>query len=606
MHAMSDESPPLYTEANSLPPLRPGGAVTEVDRSPARVLLVGRVMIILITVVLLGLVGRVVQLQTSPEERLAAKVGTQVTTKKLSGRRGTILDRKGRVLATTRVANKLFVDPMLIVDHSSFSEKVGYGLGYDPVDIELTLAARPNSRYVVLDRRLNDDRAQQLKDLDLPGLATDPFLVRDYPQGPLAGQLIGFVGADGKGLEGLEQLYNKRVTATDGRVRYQRDARGRALWVDSGNYQKPKDGENLRLSIDAVIQSFAETNLAEAVEKYNAQSGQLVVIDPHTGEVLALANYPSFDPTYFNTSKPEMRRNRVVTDVFEPGSIFKPIIWSAMTQLGAADPNEKIDTTTTGVHRTSKGRRLRDAKPHGVITWDEVLIYSSNIGMAIVAERVGAEKLHEAMVRFGFGKPTGSGLPGEVGGVVHPLKKWTHYSVTSVPMGQEVSVTPLQMVRAFSAIANGGVLLTPTVTPVLGPGSELTPPGVRVLNKNVADYTRSVLRRQVTEGGGQKANSKLYDLFGKSGTAQLPNFKEGGYYQDRYVSSYIGGAPLDSPRLVVGCFIQQPDKSVGHYGGIVSGPAVMRVMEQSLMYLGVPTNAGKGPTQTPRPMVMHR
>ena len=606
MHAMSDESPPLYTEANSLPPLRPGGAVTEVDRSPARVLLVGRVMIILITVVLLGLVGRVVQLQTSPEERLAAKVGTQVTTKKLSGRRGTILDRKGRVLATTRVANKLFVDPMLIVDHSSFSEKVGYGLGYDPVDIELALAARPNSRYVVLDRRLNDDRAQQLKDLDLPGLATDPFLVRDYPQGPLAGQLIGFVGADGKGLEGLEQLYNKRVTATDGRVRYQRDARGRALWVDSGNYQKPKDGENLRLSIDAVIQSFAETNLTEAVEKYNAQSGQLVVIDPHTGEVLALANYPSFDPTYFNTSKPEMRRNRVVTDVFEPGSIFKPIIWSAMTQLGAADPNEKIDTTTTGVHRTSKGRRLRDAKPHGVITWDEVLIYSSNIGMAIVAERVGAEKLHEAMVRFGFGKPTGSGLPGEVGGVVHPLKKWTHYSVTSVPMGQEVSVTPLQMVRAFSAIANGGVLLTPTVTPVLGPGSELTPPGVRVLDKNVADYTRSVLRRQVTEGGGQKANSKLYDLFGKSGTAQLPNFKQGGYYQDRYVSSYIGGAPLDSPRLVVGCFIQQPDKSVGHYGGIVSGPAVMRVMEQSLMYLGVPTNAAKGSPPTPRPMVMHR
>lgn len=603
---MSDESPPLYTEANSLPPLRPGGAVTEVDRSPARVLLVGRVMIILITVVLLGLVGRVVQLQTSPEERLAAKVGTQVTTKKLSGRRGTILDRKGRVLATTRVANKLFVDPMLIVDHSSFSEKVGYGLGYDPVDIELALAARPNSRYVVLDRRLNDDRAQQLKDLDLPGLATDPFLVRDYPQGPLAGQLIGFVGADGKGLEGLEQLYNKRVTATDGRVRYQRDARGRALWVDSGNYQKPKDGENLRLSIDAVIQSFAETNLTEAVEKYNAQSGQLVVIDPHTGEVLALANYPSFDPTYFNTSKPEMRRNRVVTDVFEPGSIFKPIIWSAMTQLGAADPNEKIDTTTTGVHRTSKGRRLRDAKPHGVITWDEVLIYSSNIGMAIVAERVGAEKLHEAMVRFGFGKPTGSGLPGEVGGVVHPLKKWTHYSVTSVPMGQEVSVTPLQMVRAFSAIANGGVLLTPTVTPVLGPGSELTPPGVRVLDKNVADYTRSVLRRQVTEGGGQKANSKLYDLFGKSGTAQLPNFKQGGYYQDRYVSSYIGGAPLDSPRLVVGCFIQQPDKSVGHYGGIVSGPAVMRVMEQSLMYLGVPTNAAKGSPPTPRPMVMHR
>jgi len=602
---MTDETP-LYTEANSPPPLRPGGVVVEVDRSPARVLLVGRVMIVLITIVLLALVGRVVQLQTSPEQRLAAKLGSQLSTKTLSGRRGTILDRKGRVLATTRIAHKLFVDPRLIEDRSSFSEKVGYGLGYDPVKIEMAMYTRPKSRYIVLDRRLDDDKTEKLKTLDLPGLAADPFLVRDYPQGPLAGQLIGFVGADGKGLEGLEQVYNKRITATDGRVRYQRDARGRALWVDSGNYQKPKDGENLRLSIDAVIQSIAETSLAEAVEKYNADSGQLVVIDPNTGEVLAMANYPSFDPTYFSTSKPELRRNRVVTDVFEPGSIFKPIIWSAMTQLKAADPNEKIDTTTTGVHRTSKGRRLRDARPHGLITWDEVLIYSSNIGMAIVAERVGAQKLHEAMVRFGFGKPTGSGLPGEVGGVVHPLKKWTHYSVTSIPMGQEVSVTPLQMVRAFSAIANGGVLLTPTVTPVLGPGSELTPPGVRVLDKNVADYTRSVLRRQVVEGGGQKANSRLYDLFGKSGTAQLPNFKQGGYYQDRYVSSYIGGAPLDSPRLVVGCFIQQPDKSIGHYGGIVSGPAVMQVMEQSLMYLGVPTNAAKDSPDTPRPMVLRR
>jgi len=602
---MTDQTP-LYTEANSQPPLRPGGAVTEVDRSPARVLLVGRVMIVLITVVLLALVGRVVQLQTNPEERLAAKVDSQQSSKRLSGRRGTILDRQGRVLATTRVASKLFVDPMLIVDHSSFSEKVGYGLGYDPVDIELALAARPKSRYIVLDRRLDDDRTASLKNLNLPGLATDPFLVRDYPQGPLAGQLIGFVGADGKGLEGLEQVYDKRITATDGRVRYQRDARGRALWVNSGNYQKPKDGENLRLSIDAVIQSIAETQLAEAVQQYNAESGQLIVIDPSTGEVLAMANYPSFDPTYFSKSKPELRRNRVVTDVFEPGSIFKPIIWAAMTQLEAADPNEMIDTTTTGVHRTSKGRRLRDARPHGVVTWDEVLIYSSNIGMAIVAERVGAQKLHEAMVRFGFGKPTGSGLPGEVGGVVHPLKKWTHYSVTSVPMGQEVSVTALQMVRAFSAIANGGVLLTPTVTPVLGPGSELTPPGVRVLDQRVADYTRAVLRRQVLEGGGQKANSKLYDLFGKSGTSQLPNFKEGGYYQDRYVSSYIGGAPMESPRLVVGCFIHQPDKSIGHYGGTVSGPAVMQVMEQSLMYLGVPTNAGPDSQNPIRPMVMRR
>jgi cell division protein FtsI (penicillin-binding protein 3) len=602
---MSDEAP-LYTEANSHPLLRPGGVVTEVDRSPARVLLVGRVMIILITLVLLLLLGRVVQLQTYPQDRLAVKLGSQQSTRHLAGRRGTILDRNGRVLATTRVAKRLFVDPVLIVDHSSFSEKTGYGLGYDPVDIEMTMAARPKSRYIVLDRRLNDQRLALLKNLDLPGLATDPVLVRDYPQGPLAGQLIGFVGTDGKGLDGLEQVYEKRIAAAAGRVQYQRDARGRALWVEADNYKMQTDGENLRLSIDAVIQSIAEASLAEAVEKYHAEAGQLVVMDPFTGEVLAMANYPAFDPATFNKVKPEVRRNRVVTDVFEPGSIFKPIIWAAMTQLGAADSNEIIDTTTTGVHRTSKGRRLRDARPHGRITWDEVLIYSSNIGMAIVAERVGAEKLHEAMARFGFGNPTGSDLPGEVGGVVHPLKKWTHYSVTSVPMGQEVSVTPLQMVRAFSAIANGGILPTPTVIPVLGPASRPPSPGTRVLDQPIADYTRSVLRRQVIEGGGKKANSELYDLFGKTGTAQLPNFKQGGYYQDQYVSSFIAGAPAHAPRLVIGCFIHRPDKSVGHYGGVVSAPAVRQVMEQSLMYLGVPTNINPNPGTDIEHLVMNR
>lgn len=582
------EGEPLYSESDPHPTLRPRGKVTEVDRSPARVLLVGRVMIILISACLVLLLGRVVMLQTSPPDQIAAKVGSQRSTQILPGRRGTILDRRGRVLATTRIAQRLFIDPVLIVEHSSFAEKVGYGLGYDPVDIDMALAARPDSRYVVLDRRLNDQRLEALKQLDMPGLATDPVLMRDYPQGQLAGQLIGFVGVDGKGLAGLEQVNDKRLTAEAGKVRYLRDARGRALWVEAQSYEKQTDGENIRLSIDAVIQSYAEAGLAEAIETYQAESGQLVVIDPATGELLAIANYPPFDPATFNKAKPESRRNRVVTDVFEPGSIFKPIIWSSLTQLNAAAPDEKIDTTTSGVHRTSKGRRLRDADPHGLITWDEVLIFSSNIGMAIVAERVKPKDLHDTMTRFGFGKPTGSGLPGEVGGVVHPLKKWTHYSVTSVPMGQEVSVTPLQMVRAFGAIANGGLMMTPTITPVSGPGSTEPKPGVRVLEQGIADYTRSVLRRQVIEGGGRKANSDLYDLFGKTGTAQLPNFEQGGYYQDQYVSSFIAGAPAEAPRLVIGCFVTKPDKSIGHYGGTVSAPTVMKVMEQSLMYLGVP------------------
>ncbi len=578
------------------PVLRPTGRVTEADQSPARVLWVGRVMVILISLALLGLLARVVQLQAGPEQRIAAKVDSQQSTYPLAARRGTILDRRGRVLATTRVAHRLFVDPALIVDHSSFPEKAGFGLGYDPVEIALALAARPKSRYIVLDQRLSEQRLAAFKTIKLPGLATEPVLVRDYPQGTLAGQLIGFVGTDGEGLEGLEKDLDKQLHASSGRIRYQRDARGRALWVQAGSYQRQTDGQNLRLSLDAVIQSIAEKHLAQAVEKFNAEGGQLVVMDPMTGEILAMANYlkktdthpTPFSPAHFGASDPEARRNRAVTDVFEPGSIFKPIIWSAATQLGAADPSEIIDCSTTGVHRTSKGRVLRDADPHGRITWDEVLMFSSNIGMSIVAERVGAEKLHEAVRRFGFGAPTGSGLPGEVGGVVHPLKKWTHYSVTSIPMGQELSVTPLQMVRAYCAIANGGLLPTPTVKPADGQGGPLAYDMMRVLDARIADYTRSVMRRQVTDGGGRYANSKLYELFGKTGTAQLPDFENGGYHQDQYVSSFIGGAPVNAPRLIVGCFIHRPDKKIGHYGGIVSGPVVKQVMEQSLMYLGVP------------------
>ena len=394
----------LYTESDPHPTLRPCGEVIEVDRSPARVLLVGRVMIIMITCVLVILLGRVVMLQATPSPKIAELIDSQRSTQPLPGRRGMILDRRGRPLATTRVARKLFIDPELIEDYSTFAEKVGYGLDYDPVTIDMAIAAKPKSRYIVLDQRLSDQREDALKDLSLPGLATDPVVVRDYPQGRLAGQVIGFVGMDGNGLAGLEQVFDKRLAATAGKVRYLRDRQGRALWVEQQSYTKQTDGENIRLTIDAVIQSFAEKGLAEAVEHFNADSGQLVVMDPVTGELLAIANYPPFDPTTFNNAKPETRRNRVVTDVFEPGSIYKPIIWAGLTQLKAARSNEKIDTTTSGVYRTSKGRRLRDAHAHGLITWDEVLMYSSNIGMAIVAERVEPKDLHDIMTRFGFGK----------------------------------------------------------------------------------------------------------------------------------------------------------------------------------------------------------
>lgn len=562
------------------------------DGAAKRVLWVGRVMIALLTVALLGLLGRVVQLTTQPHPRVAALVETQESTRPVAGRRGALLDRRGRALASTRVAQRLFVDPHLIVERDTFAERVAYTLNYDPVEIDKTLTQRSGSRYIVLDRRLDEVREAKVAELNLPGLATEPVLVRDYPQGQLAGQLLGFVGADGDGLEGLEALFNKDLKPQAGKLRYLRDAQRRPLWVTAEGYQPHVDGQTVRLSLDVTIQAFAEQALRETVEKYQAEAGQIVVLQPHTGEILALANYPVFAPGDFRTSTPEERRNRAVTDVFEPGSIFKPFVWAAATQMGMAQPHEKIDTTTKGWWKPARGPVLRDASPHGLITWDQVLVYSSNIGMAKVAERMGNEKLHDVMAAFGFGKTTGSGLTGEMAGILRPVKSWSATDLTRMPMGHGVAVTALQVTRAFCVIANDGILVTPTIR-ALDPADIVAPlPEQRVLLPQVAAHTRQVLARAVSEGTGRKAKSKLYSLFGKSGTAQLPDVKNGGYVPNGYVSSFIAGAPADSPRLVVGCFIHKPDKKIGHYGGTVSGPAVKQVMEQSLLYLGVPVEPG--------------
>jgi cell division protein FtsI (penicillin-binding protein 3) len=556
----------------------------------ARVLWVGRVMIVAVSLGLLAILFRVGQLQTHPAEPIAKLIDSQRSGGTLLARRGALLDRRGRSLATTRVAQRLFVDPALIVDYGNFSEKVSYHLGYEGLWIDKMLSEHARSRYVVLDPRLSDQRVAKLSEIDVPGLASEPVLVRDYPHGNLAGHLIGFVGVDGHGLEGLERTWEATLLAQTGGYQTLRDARRRTLWVDMNSYQPNRDGQSVRLSLDVTIQAIVEAQLAAAVTKFGAKAGQMVVMDPNTGEILALANYPSFDPAKFRDVPPELRRNRVVTDMFEPGSIFKPFVWSALTQLGIMRPDDMVDCTTSGVWLTSYGRRLRDASAKGMLSWVDVQTYSSNIGMAKGASKTSIKQLHDIVRAFGFGQSTDSGLPGEVAGLVNPLDQWNKYSQSSIPMGQEIGVTAMQIVRAFCAFANDGWLVQPTIEAITSDHRRSEMNQQRILSSNVANLTRSVLRKVVTDGTGKRANSKQYALFGKTGTAQLPDFENGGYHQNRYVSSFIAGAPYRRPRLVVGCFIRQPDKSKGHYGGLVAGPAVMRVIEQTLAYLHVAPN----------------
>ncbi|MEL7089390.1 MAG: penicillin-binding protein 2, partial [Planctomycetota bacterium] len=347
------------------------------------------------------------------------------------------------------------------------------------------------------------------------------------------------------------------------------------------------------------------------IHEFKAESGQIVVMDPHTGEILALANYPFFDPADFRDEKGRFRedaktaqRNRAVTDVFEPGSIVKPLVWAAAVEAGLADPDEMVDCTDEGWWKPTRGPVLRDERPHGEITFTRVLIESSNIGMAIVAERMGMEELHRILASYGLGRPTDSKLPGEVAGMLRPVDRWSWTDLSRMPMGHGIAVTPLQITRAFCALANDGVLINPTIEAADEATDEQRRTNItaRVLSPRIVEQTRRALAEVITDpdGTGRRARSELYDLFGKTGTAELPNLEDGGYYEDQYVSSFVAGAPVDRPRLVVGCFITRPDREIGHFGGKVSGPAVRNVIERSLQYWGVPTKIELRTNDTPQ------
>lgn len=555
-----------------------------------RAMVVGHVFTGFVTVAMGVIMWRVASLQTAPTPQIRPLTNSQHSNAQLHGRRGNLLDRTGRLIATTRVAQRLFVDPRLIQDPNTFSEHVGYRLNYDPAIVEQKIAARLHTRYAVIDEQLSDERIDLIRHMKLPGLATEPYLVRDYPQGALGGHVVGFVGRDGDGLEGLELAMNRHLPGARGSMRYWRDARRRPLWLHHGGYQAPSDGKPAQLSLDMTVQAFAEEELAAACEKYDAPTGQMVVMHPVTGEILAMANYPAFDPNERGNRPAEARRNRCVTDAFEPGSTFKAFIWAAATDGQFAKPGELIDCHD-GLYVTPKGRRLRDAHPYGMLDWEHVLIKSSNIGMAIVGQRMGNAHLHRAVRDFGFGAKTASRLPGEVGGIVRKLASWTHYSETSVPMGQEIAVTPLQLARAFSVIANGGLMISPTILPVDPDELRETPIYERVISPIAARKTRQVLRRVVTEGTGRKANSKQFAVFGKTGTAQIADRVNGGYAEDKYTGVFVCGAPVDDPQLVVAVVIHEPDKSKGYYGGTVAAPAAKNVIEKSLTYMGVGSTA---------------
>jgi len=516
------------------------------------------------------------------------------------------------------------------------------GSGEDGDDEADAAPPRGPIRYLVLSSVLTDEQARAIEDLKLRGVILDKVRVREYTGGAEVASIVGKVGFEHAGLMGAERLLDDQLAGLEGRINFVRDAYGRPLWVEPGQVQPALPGLDIKLSIDLELQRLAHAELLRGIEEADAAGGRLVMADPRTGEVLAMVDivrdvpdavpYPwvvapkpgqprAHEPVVPPGNRyvtlvddpqrkihPALGRNRCVEDIYEPGSTFKPFVWSAITEIGFAEPDEVFEIGR-GVWMTPCNRPIQDVHKSDTLTWSEVLIHSSNIGMIKAAHRVSFADLHEVPVRFGFGKKVGIGLPGEASGIVTPMRRWSKYTQTSVAFGHEISVTPLQMVRAFCAYARTGELAGTLPSLRLTASEPDGPTGVtyRVLPREIAELTRQTMSSVVNNMESRYAKPPegerwRYTLFGKSGTAEIPVGKAppgkrrpagtSGYFDNQYNSSFIAGGPVEAPRLVVVVVIDDPGPDRihkrTHYGAAVAGPVVRRVMERSLTYLGVP------------------
>ncbi|MEK7731369.1 MAG: penicillin-binding protein 2, partial [Planctomycetota bacterium] len=412
----------------------------------------------------------------------------------------------------------------------------------------------------------------------------------------------------GAGLEGIEAAFDSHLRGKDGWQGTIHDARRRALRSSDEEMIPPTDGGHVVLTIDAEIQRMAEQALAESVTRVEAESGIAIVMSSRTGEILAMACYPTFDPNDPGSVSTDVRRNRSVTDPVEPGSTFKPFI-----VCGALDGSHISATELIDCHmgtRTIGSRTITDVKPHGMMDVKGIITHSSNIGMSMIAERMGNPALHNTLRRFGFGTKTGIECPGEAEGRVYPLKRWSKLSTASVGMGYEVLVSPLQLINGFATIINDGVMLRPRIVKrLLGPGGEAVgdsdSPSAgrrigRVVSSRIARYvTEELLVSVVENGSGRGAKLEHYRVLGKTGTTKLIYRNGKDYEPGAYLGTFVGAAPVERPALVALVMIRRPNPRVAYYGSAIAAPAVGEILGQALPYLGVPPDKDQVAAATP-------
>lgn len=542
-------------------------------------------MFVIFSLAFLGMASRlfVLQIVDGPRySRLAVAQRDSVIT--FPARRGAILDREGEPLAISIDLHTVWADPEHVEDPRAEAEKLAPVLGLDPVEVEQKLSCDCRFQYIA--RQVGAKLAQKVTDLDLPGIYMEAEPKRYYPGRRLASHLLGFVNIDGQGLEGVEAQYDDILTGTPGSMTLEQDPVGRSLPQAEFEYKRPEPGRSLLLTIDKELQYFTQATLEAATQRYSAEAGTAIVMKPQTGEILALANTPDFDPNKAGGFSDEERRNRAVTDVYEPGSAYKVVTVAGAIEEGVVTPKT---TFTVADSFAYSDRVFNDSHPHPTekMTVKEIIEQSSNVGTIHIGLRLGGKKIDEYVRRFGFASKTGLDFPGESPGIVLDRKDWSGPTIATIPIGQGIAVTPIQMAAAYSTIANGGKWVEPKLLAATmneeGKAEASSPPAKRrVISRSTARSMADILTGVTEKGTGIEAQIPGYAVAGKTGTAQKP-LPTGGY-GNAYTGSFAGFAPANRPALVVIVILDEPSPI---WGGSTAAPTFKTIMEFALRHLGI-------------------
>jgi cell division protein FtsI (penicillin-binding protein 3) len=510
----------------------------------------------------------------------------------LKPQRGVILDCRGRVLAASSELQTVFVEPRILQDPKETATQLAdvLDVGAHIICKQITDSANPG--FAKIKVGVDPNQATAVRKIAGAGVATD--WERHYPMGPLASEIVGFTSADDRGLEGVELEYDKDLAGTVGKNIFIADALRRPIRLKEHD-SDIVDGVGIILTLDSTIQQFARQELLEQYQNYRAESAVAIVAEPKTGAILAMVSLPDFDPEHFNTADPNTLRNRAITDQFEPGSLIKPVVMAVAIDDKTVNLTEKIFCENGNYCGKGFGCIAEYRNGFGNLTVRDILVNSSNIGMAKVGQRMGKDKLYAGLKLFGFGKETGIDLPGEAPGLLWPPPKWTGYSVTRIPFGQEITVTAVQLVKAFCMLANGGRPVRPHLVKAIVDNqgnivkmTQAPPPVAYCVDPKVAKWiVTEALTGVVNEGTGKKAKLKKWQVFGKSGTANIAKTGERGYAEHQYIASFIAGAPVEDPQIIVLVSVRKPDMSLGkgYTGGAIAAPVAGKIIEKTLTYL---------------------